>query len=339
MSQELSNTVLSSEEFSSFKWKCFWREAFALRGSITPHVIPNVLFVGLFAGLLCVASVIAESHFGVTLALPLAPYEFIGAALGLLLVLRTNAGYDRWWEARKLWGGLVNQCRNLGITGLAYGPADEIWRGNFVRMIAAFPHAARLTLRNQTSSESVQNLVGPELARELVTSQHIPSTVAYKLGLLLREACEKHGMDRFYWLQADRERAQLIDHLGACERILKTPLALAYSIKIRRFIASFMLTLPFALMHSLENIVLVPFIAMLVAYPLFSLDQLGVELQNPFNTEHLSHLPLDEICQTIESNLLNLPGESSLVSSPDSHDWVSQMPKTLLGSGSGNGEA
>lgn len=312
MFQESNKPDLHSAESSNFKWKCFWREAFAIQGSITPHVLPNVIFVGLFASVLCTASFFAESCFGIVLVLPLSPYEFTGAALGLLLVLRTNAGYDRWWEARKLWGGLVNQCRNLGIIGLAYGPKTEVWRHDFVRTIAAFPHAARVTLRNQNRTlDSLEDLVGQKLAHELAASKHAPIMVACKLGMLLREACEIHGMNHFFWLQADRERAQLIDHIGACERILKTPLALAYSIKIRRFIALFILSLPFALIHTVENLVLVPLITMLVAYPLFSLDQLGVELQNPFNTQHLSHLPLDTICQTIESDLLNLLAESS----------------------------
>ena len=54
--------------------------------------------------------------------MPLTPYEVLGVALGALLVLRTNAGYERWWEASKLWGGIVNQCRNLAIMALAHGP-------------------------------------------------------------------------------------------------------------------------------------------------------------------------------------------------------------------------
>lgn len=49
---------------------------------------------------------------------------------------------------------------------------------------------------------------------------------------------------------------------------------------------------------------------MLVAYPLFSLDQLGAELQNPFDENNLSHLPLDEISQTIERNVMSLQRQS-----------------------------
>ena len=92
-------------------------------------------------------------------------------------------------------------------------------------------------------------------------------------------------------MQVDRERAALIDHIGACERILKTPLPLVYAIKIRRFIALFLLTLPFALLHRINGDWLVPFITMMVAYPLMSLDQIGIELQNPFSKANLSHLP------------------------------------------------
>ena len=97
----------------------FWREAIALQGSITPRVMPLVLTFGLIAGATCVVSWVIEKPLQVRLALAVAPFEFVGAVLGLLLVLRTNAGYDRWWEARKLWGGIVNQSRNLVISALA----------------------------------------------------------------------------------------------------------------------------------------------------------------------------------------------------------------------------
>jgi putative membrane protein len=134
----------------------------------------------------------------------------------------------------------------------------------------------------------------------------MPSYVAFQLAGLLRQACEAYNMDRFAFMQIDRERASLIDHVGACERILKTPLPLVYSIKIRRFIALFLLTVPFALLHRVSTDWIVPLITMLVAYPLISLDQIGIELQNPFSRKNLSHLPIGEISTTIETNLQGL---------------------------------
>lgn len=284
----------------------FWREAFALHGSITPHVMPTVLAFGLIAGGICGVAWLVEWLFRVRFALEVAPYEFAGAALGLLLVLRTNAGYDRWWEARKLWGGIVNQSRNLVIGAMAYGPRSPEWREEVVRWAAVFPHVARLSLRGERPSSEVANLVAPEDANQIATADHMPSFVALKLGNLLREACDRSEMETFAFIQVDRERALLIDHIGACERILKTPLPRIYSIKIRRFVLLFLLTLPLALLHRLDAGWFIPFITMLVAYPLLSLDQIGIELENPFSTNNLSHLPLDDISATIERNLLGV---------------------------------
>ena len=284
----------------------FWREAFALHGSITPKIMPNVLIFGLAAGGICGASWLVDTLFQVKIALAVTPFEFAGAALGVLLILRTNAGYDRWWEARKFWGGIVNQSRNFVIGAMAYGPDNFEWREKVVRWAAVFPHVARLSLRGEQPSTEVDNLVGPEDARRIASAEHMPSFVGLVLGDLLREAREQSKMDGFAFIRVDRERALLIDHVGACERIANTPLPLAYSINIRRYIVMFLLTLPLSLMDQIDQDWLVPFITMLVAYLFLSLDQIGVELENPFSTMNLSHLPLDDISATIERNVFTI---------------------------------
>ena len=117
-------------------------------------------------------------------------------------------------------------------------------------------------------------------------------------------------METFAFIQVDRERALLIDHIGACERILKTPLPRIYSIKIRRFVLLFLLTLPLALLHRFDAGWFIPLITMLVAYPLLSLDQIGIELENPFSTSNLSHLPLDDIGNHRAEPARRLEGEA-----------------------------
>ncbi len=309
-----------------FNRRTFWRDAFAIHGSVTPKVLPDVSIFGLYASAICVFVWLCDRWFGVRLGLEIAPHEFFGAALGLLLILRTNAGYDRWWEARKLWGGIVNQSRNLAISGVTYGPRDPEWREQFVHWVAAFSHAACATLRGQPVAPKISDLVGSEAAEHVGKSTHPPSAIAMQLGTLLNSAIRRRAMDPVAFLQIDKERAQLIDHIGACERILRTPLALVYSIKIRRFLAIFLFSLPFALVHRLQAEWQVPLLTMLVAYPLLALDRIGAELQNPFSPQHLSHLPLTDISATIERNLTGLIGDSDYFCRDTDADF--QMART-----------
>jgi putative membrane protein len=279
--------------------KDFWNEVFAWRNTVSPWIVRRLTCFGLIAA--------AVWYIGTNTSLiphsDIAPYELIGAALAVLLMLRTNTGYDRWYEGRKLWGGIVNQSRNLAQIGLTYGPSDPEWRSSFARWVAAFPHACRHSLRGERALDDMQDLLGDE-TDDLRSAPHLPLYVAQRLANLLREALDDERLDRFAFMQAETQRAMLIDHIGACERILKTPLAKALSVKIRRFLVIYLIALPFGIFDRAG--VMTPMIVMLVAYPLLSLDQISVDLQNPFSVRRVSHLPLTEICRNIEANVMTL---------------------------------
>lgn len=279
--------------------RSFWRDALAWREAVTSKVLPRIVAFGVIA--VFVAFLHGQldwrgmqaTHIGYT-----------GGALALLLVLRSNGGYDRWWEARKLWGGIVNQSRNLAVNALAYGPADPEWRERFVRWSAAFSHACRQSLRGERNPSELADLLGPDQAKELAAAEHMPVHVAAKLAELLQDARTTDHMDGWSFVVTDRERSTLIDHIGGCERILKTPYPRVHSIKLRRFILLYLLGLPMAIASS--SPVLMSAVTMLVAYPLLAIDQISQELENPFAKDRASHLPLDTICKTIEGNLLAL---------------------------------
>jgi len=278
----------------------FWDEVFNMTSSVTPGIKWRVAIFGAVA-----ATVWALGSY--TELIPtsdIAPYELIGVTLAVLIMIRTNSGYDRWYEGRKLWGGIVNQSRNLAQIGLVYGPRDSEWRDRFVRWAAAFSHASRHSLRGETDLEDMDDLLDEHELTQLRQSQHMPLYVSDRLARLLQDALDNNDMDRFAFLQAEQQRNALIDHIGACERILKTPLALALSVKIRRFLFIYLIALPFGIFDKVG--IATPLIVMLVAYPLLSLDQISVELQNPFSLSRVSHLPLNDICATIQKNLLAL---------------------------------
>lgn len=291
---------------SDWNRRGFWGEVFARQESVAPRVLGIVGTFGVIAFVLVQATRFVERLFDWKIALEVTPFEFAGAALGVLLVFRTNAGYDRWWEARKLWGGFVDRTRNLVISALCYGPDDAAWRDQLVRWTAVFPHVARHALRGELPANEITALVGAEETERIRRAEHMPAYVAGVLARLLRQACDQFGMDRFAFLQIDRERVLLVDNFGGCERIRNTPIPLTYSLKIRHFIFLFLVSLPIALMYRLDSDWQIPFITMLAAYPLVSLDQLGIELENPFAAENLSHLPIDGLCAAMEKNVTAL---------------------------------
>ncbi len=297
----------------------YWLGTFIIRGSVAPRVLLDVFGFGFLTVVVVLGIRYLESLFEKSLSIPVGPFEAAGAVLGLLLVLRVNTGYSRWWEARILWGGIVNQSRNLAISGLAYGPRVERWRSRFVRWIAVFPHVCRRSLREQRDFPELERLLSEESQDWIRKAEHMPNAVASEIAMLLFEA-RKLNMDGFAFQKCEEQRASLLDHLGGCERILKTPLARSSAIQVRQFIFLFLITLPIGLMQAidansanpsamfqnLDQVWIVPVYVMLLAYPLLSLDRIGMELQNPFSTKRIDFLPLDSICTAIERNVLEL---------------------------------
>ncbi len=314
----------SLEEPRSLNYS-FWVGALTIRGSALPRVLFDIVKFGALAFLIVLIATVAKAKFDVILAIPFSVLSAAGAVLGLLLVLRTNAGYDRWWEARKLWGGIVNQSRNLGVIASSYGPPSGEWRNQFIRWTAVMPHVIRCSLRDDTTLTEISRLVGRANAKRVSEASHMPTFVATIMAQMLSEG-RREGMSRYAFLQAEQQRSMIIDYLGGCERIRNTPLARASAIQVRQFILMFLVALPFALMGEFADsatfdvggldfnhgIYLIPLFVMLLALPMLSLDRIGMELQNPFDTRRIDHLPLDAICHTIERNLMEVLKNDSI---------------------------
>ena len=296
----------------------FWSHVLDWQGSGEHKVTRPVLAFGLFALIVWLVDFVTPGD--IDLGIAVAPYEFAGAILGCLLVIRTTAGLDRWWEGRKLWGGIVNQSRNLAIIALANGPDEIGWRREMVGWIVAFGHVSRRRLRSQRTLTEVVDLIGPENTAVISKAEHMPTAVSMKIAGLLREARDRGSLDPYAFMKAEDQRALLIDHIGGCERILKTPLATAFVVLIRRFIVLFLLILPFALLRRVEW--QTPFVTLLVAYPILALDRIADDLQHPFSIWSINHLPINDITTTIEANLLALL--------PDREPVVDDQPETRL---------
>ena len=299
------NSLQNQPEHENFL-KC----ALALRGSVTPKVMKKVGLIIIYTSLVCYLCYLFPRA-----VLPIGPFEYGGLIMGLILVFRVNAGYDRWWEARKIWGNIVNQSRNLSIILVNYsqqGPQD--WIVKITDMISAMPYLMKDNLREYTHVQYLAHLIDMKNMAHLNASKHRPIILASMIAQELQIGRNNYGLDPFAFLNAQEQLEHIIDAQGACERILKTPMPFVMAVKSRRFILFFLLMLPFALAD--VSLYISPLVAGIVSYALFSLDQIGIELQNPFSEKKLSHLPLDNICKTIEDNVKEI--QSSRIYPPHS---------------------
>ncbi len=279
---------------------------FDIRGSMVREILGRVGACVLWSA--AVAYAYLRLH--VDLAIPSTLHSLVGLALGLLLVFRTNASYDRFWEGRKLWGGIVNESRNLARGASAFVKDDPALLREIVRWTAAFPYAAMNSLRGRSDLGPVAaglaaGLTADEVA-EIQAADHTPLSVARRISVLLARARDRGLISDYVMMTLDQNVQLLIDYLGGCERIHKTPIPFAYMVHLRRALVLYCFTLPFALIGEFGwGTVLDTF---LLTYVFFGIEEIGVEIEDPFGVD-ANDLPLDDICTTIERNTRALVGD------------------------------
>lgn len=222
----------------------------------------------------------------------------LGFALGILIVFRANTAYDRWWEARKQWGQLVNDTRNLALKVRAYVDLDAQELAEVDRLLIAFPHALRLHLRG---NDDVRAVVGFEDDQSQFPHSpgYISGLIQERLGVWTRD-----GRISFAARLLDVHALALLDICGACERIQATPLASSYRSLIRWSLFVYVLIAPWWISADAGWIGL-PILLVAISF-IFSMELTAEVIEEPFGLEG-DDLPLDRICEVIESFMRALP--------------------------------
>jgi ion channel-forming bestrophin family protein len=227
-------------------------------------------------------------------------HTLLGFVISMLLVFRTNTAYDRWWEARKLWGSLVNSSRNLAIklsSFLHLLPEED--RAYFRHMIPNFAFTLRNHLRKTTENADFDETKG--FNTELIsTGKHRPNQVHLAMMQRLQMHYEKHHLTNQHMLMLATEMQNFADVCGACERIRNTPIPFSYTAFLKKFIFIYTLTLPIGYVFVLKLWV-IP-VVLIIFYALASLELIAEEIENPFGTDP-NDLPLDTICRGIRETV------------------------------------
>lgn len=247
--------------------------------------------------------VVAFSHLVYPITMPSTVHSLVGVALGLLLVFRTNASYDRYWEGRRLWGSIINETRNLGRSARVLLKDEPELLNRVIHWTIAFPYATMNRLRDQKGLGPIAARLPADEVAAVLASVNTPHAVSVRLSATLLEARDRGILSDYLFAMLDQNVQLLIDYLGGCERIRRTPLPFVYVVHLRRALIIYCFTLPFALIKEFGWITVLD--TLFVAYIFFGIEEIGVEIEDPFGID-TNDLPLETFCETIDANLTEL---------------------------------
>lgn len=276
--------------------------AFQVRGSVILAVLPRSLFCGFF-GLLIKGLFDAKYPVSLPFLASLIP----NIVLGLLLVFRTNTAYDRFWEGRKVWGSMVNTVRNLArqilIAVDEKESNDRQEKIDAIYLLVAFAIATKLHLRDEPINPEIKDFLSPDRYIKLQSMNNPPLKVAFWIGDYLQLQYQRDRLNIYQLTAMHTLLNKLVDVLGSCERIVKTPMPLAYAIHLKQLLLLYCLSLPFQMVGQLGWWT-AP-VVVLISFTLFGIEEIGIEIENPFGHHH-NDLPLDAICSTMRRNIDDL---------------------------------
>lgn len=227
--------------------------------------------------------------------------------LSLLLVFRTNTAHDRFWEGRKLWGSLVNTVRNLArgiwIVIEEQGLESRTEKEAALRLVVAFAVSMKLHLRRLPVNEELIPLMSSFQYFKLKDVDHPPLEIAFWIGDYLQYQYDCNRLNVYQLASLHQAVDGLVDILGACERILKTPVPLIYTIFLKTLLLFYLLLLPWEIVDGLTwwTGPIMAFITII----LLGIDEIGAEIEEPFGTDP-NDLPLNVICNTMLRNVEEL---------------------------------
>eukprot|EP00448_Togula_jolla_P018805 CAMPEP_0170589702 /NCGR_PEP_ID=MMETSP0224-20130122/11484_1 /TAXON_ID=285029 /ORGANISM="Togula jolla, Strain CCCM 725" /LENGTH=383 /DNA_ID=CAMNT_0010913463 /DNA_START=52 /DNA_END=1203 /DNA_ORIENTATION=+ len=301
--------VASGERYSSKDW--FYNLINLPKSNVLKRIFSHVLACTLLAALV----VYLRIH-GKCGVLPATLHGLLGGFISLLLVFRTNAAYGRFWEARIIWGAVMNSSRKLSTSVVAnIFPLSPAVGRRLLTLFAAFP----LALAHRNNGQPLE-----ELSETVVKLLPAPRSSCPPIGICMEmeraitdAAVESESVDNALKRQVLLQNVnELIDATGALDRIIKTPVPLSYSRHTSRALSIWCGTLPFALVD-IMGWGTVPFVAV-ACWCLFGIEEIGHMIEQPFLTKKHKirgkpfdfSLPADGMANVIRTEIKTIAGEA-----------------------------
>lgn len=281
------------------------RMLFVWHGSVLPRLLPRLTLLFI---LTLVVVYLHGTIFSFKVPLNPAPLTLFGFVLALFLGFRNNASYERFWEGRKLWGSLLNITRSLTRQAITLNNVrtDDKSIMEFVQLMNSFVYSLKHQLRGTDPQPDLKMRLSEETFNMVSEAQFKPVILMKLMSEWVQKERYENRIDSIQQARFDENLDKLANVLGGCERIISTPIPYSYRVLLHRTVYIYCFLLPFGLIDSLGW--LTPFIVVFIAYTFVAFEAIADEIEEPFGVEP-NDLALTNMCQTIESSLLELAGK------------------------------
>lgn len=248
--------------------------------------------------------------------MPLTIPAFIGTAISILLSFKLSQSYDRWWEARKVWGAIVNDSRSLVIQlqSLTSKGNDEKIKKIAFRQIA-WCYSLGQSLRELNPTDNLDGFISDEDLKEIKKHNNKPLALLQLNVGDIKQLKETNQLDIFSQLQLDNTLVRLCDSQGKSERIKTTVFPVTYRLFLHAIIYLFVVTLAIAL--RVDGLFEIPLLVA-ISSAFFLLEKTATHMQDPFENRP-TDTAMTAITKTIEINIKQLLKETE-VPKPNQQD-------------------
>lgn len=241
---------------------------------------------------------------------PLTIPAFLGTAISILLSFKLSQSYDRWWEARKIWGAIVNDSRSLVIQlkNLTSKGNDEAIKKIALRQIA-WCYSLGQSLRGLSPVDNLKGFISTEDLNEINEHNNKPLALLYLHGRDIKHLKENSQLDIFSQIQLDHTLVRLCDAQGKSERIKTTVFPVTYRLFLHSIIYLFVVTLSISL-NEIDGLFKIPLL-LLISSAFFLLEKSARHMQDPFENKP-TDTAMTAIARTIEINIKQLIKEKEI---------------------------
>ncbi len=264
----------------------------------------DILMIG-FCGLVY----LLDTYWLLSFKLPIAFPALMGTAIAFFIGFNNNQAYNRWWEARMIWGGIVNDSRSFARNLVAYNLDDDAAK-RIVRRHIGFLYALTASLRKYQQDESYLQYITADDVEKLKSISHIPNGLLSIQSQEIKNLRVKQQITDFEFTILNHLIENLCEAMGKSERINNTVFPINYLFFTKLFIWLFIALITMAT-NSVGAVAIILGWAMGFVFNTSNLN--GLNLMNPFEHQP-SGVPISSITRNIEINLLQEIGEENIPS-------------------------